>query len=148
MKKICMILAAVILGAAAHDASAQLKIGGTTEGSKRLAVLSMEWNWLYLVNNHYLFVTKTTNQFDDWIWLDLGETKEAAAETIDSLIELLTASKKGQETQVESLGKSYTLMCASELGVKYFHVHSGERAGTGTMTMQSLKKAATYLQKE
>ena len=146
MKKICMILAAVILGAAAHDAFAQLKIGGTTEGSKRLSVLSMEWNWLYLVKNHYFLVTKTTNQFDDWIWLDLGDTQEVAAETIGSLIELLETGEK--ETQIESLGKTYTLMYSSELGVKFFRVHSSERAGLGNITMQALKKAATYLQKE
>lgn len=148
MKKTLAIIAALFLGAIVYDASAQLTIGSTTESSKRLAVLQMEWNWLYLVKDHYFFVTKTTNQFDEWIWLDLGDSKEVAAETVDSLIDLLASSQKDQETPIESLGKSYKLMSSSALGVKYFNVYSSERAGLGNITMQALKKAATYLQKE
>lgn len=148
MKKICLLFAALLIGSAVFDASAQLKIGSTKEGGKRLAVLQMEWNWLYLLNDHYFFVTKTTNQFDDWIWLDLGETKDMAIETVNSLIELLNNSKKDEDTEIESLGKPYTLMCTSALGIKYFNVYSSDRSGLGNIQMQSLKKALTFLQKE
>lgn len=146
MKKILAIIAALLLGA--FCASAQLNIGSTSDGVQKLATLSPEWNWLYYSGGHYMLVTKTTNQFDDWIWLDLGPTKEDVIKTLSDLVALLEGGKKGQQTVIESRGKEYTLIHGKALGVLLFNVSAPSHAGLGNITIQALRKASTFLAKE
>lgn len=149
MKKIVTILAALLL--LSVSASAQLSIGGKSEGSKRLATLQAEWVWLYQSSGHYYYVSATTNQFDDPIWLDLGQTREEAAGTIQSLRDALADAKKGDQIEITSEGQTFALGCDVVLGTRCFWIHARKTrktyAGMGQMTDASLRKGYNYLTK-
>ena len=150
MKKALIIAAALIIGAL--SASAQLTIGKKSEGMKQLATLQQLWAWLYLQEGHYYFVMQTDNQFDNWMRLDLGETKEDAAETVRSLIAALQDAKRGESIEVESRGEKYILICEETLGMKAWMVRGVDThesyAGSGPMGMPALRKALRYFEKE
>ena len=150
MKKALIVAAALLVGV--FSASAQLSIGKKSEGIRQLATLQQMWSWLYLQEDHYYFVTKTDNQFDDWMWLDLGGSKEEAKETVTSLIAALEEAEKGNSIDVESRGEKYLLICDVFLGMKSWNVHAIETrrsyAGTAPMNMPSLRKALKYFEKE
>ena len=150
MKKAVIIAAALLVGV--FSASAQLTIGKKSEGVQQLATLQTMWTWLYLQGDHYLFVTKTDNQFDDWMWLDLGGTKEEAKETVNSLITALEEAERGNSIEVESRGEKYLLICDVSLGMKLWNIRAIETrrsyAGSGPMSMPALRKALKYFDKE
>lgn len=150
MKKAVIIVAALLAGV--FSASAQLTIGQNTEGVQQLATLQSMWSWLYLQGDHYFFVTKTDNQFDDWMWLDLGGTKEEAKETVNSLIASLEEAGMGDYIQVESRGEKYVLICDVTLGMKSWDVRALDTrrsyAGSGPVSMTALRKALKYFDKE
>lgn len=149
MKKIITFLAAMLF--VAVSASAQLSIGGKSESPKRLTTLQMEWAWLYQSGGHYYYVSKTTNQFDDWMWLDLGETPEDAASTVLSLRDAMAGSKKGDKIEITSEGEVFALDFDQVLGTRLFNIHARETnriyAGMGQMTEACLKKAYNFLTK-
>lgn len=149
MKKFALTIAALFI--VAVSASAQLAIGGKSEGSKRLTTLQMEWAWLYQSDGRYYYVSKTTNQFDDWMWLDLGETQEEATGTIQSLRDALVGSQKGDKIEITSEGQTFALDFDQVLGTRCFWIHARKTrrsyAGMGQMTEASLKKAYNYLTK-
>lgn len=150
MKKAVIIAAALLAGV--FFASAQLTIGKKTEGMQQLATLQMMWSWLYLQGDHYFFVTKTDNEFDDWMLLDLGGTQEEAKETVRSLINALEEAGRGDYIQVESRGEKYVLICDVALGMKSWNVRAIDTrrsyAGSGPMSMPALRKALKYFDKE
>lgn len=150
MKKAVIIAAALLVGV--FSASAQMTIGKKTEGVQQLATLQTMWSWLYLQGDHYFFVTKTDNQFDDWMWLDLGGTKEEAKETVGSLIAALDEAERGDYIDVESRGEKYVLICDIALGMRSWNVRAIDTrrsyAGSGPMSMPALRKALRYFDKE
>ena len=145
------ILAALLIFGGAIDANAQLTIGKKSEGIERMATLQQMWAWLYKTENGYFYVCKTTNQFDDSMWLDLGRTKEDAVATVSALIETLDGAKSGDNIEIESLGEKYLLICEVVLGAKSWDVRALDTresyAGSGPMAMSALKKALKELQK-
>ena len=150
MKKVVIIVAALLLGVL--SASAQLTIGKKSEGLKQLATLQQMWAWLYLEEDHYYFVMKTDNEFDSWMRLDLGGTKEEAAETVQSLIAALEDAERGNSIEVESRGEKYLLICEVALGMKAWIVSAIDTrqsyAGSGPMNMSALRKALKYFEKK
>lgn len=147
MKKIFAIIAALVMGAIVFSASAQLRIGAKSDGGKRLAVLQTQWCWLYELRGHYFFVSATDNQFDDWIWLDLGGSPAESVGTLDALLGVMEESKSGQTVEVESMGHKYTLTYGTSLGIPYFSIYSRERAGLGVMSKAAIRKACDHLNK-
>ena len=151
MKKIAGILAALLLGAATFSAQAQLSIGKKSDGAKQLTTLRPTFIWLYEADGHIFYVSKTDNQFDDWMWLDLGTSKEEAAQTVLDLSAALQDAEKGQSIEVESMGERYDLVATSMLGSKYFMVMARDTrkvyAGTGQIVESELRKAYKYLTK-
>ena len=76
MKRIVLLAALLLMVAPAH---AQLNIKKVGEVPKQMAVLQIKWNWLYSIGEQIYFVSATTNQYDNLVWIKLGETKEEAA---------------------------------------------------------------------
>lgn len=151
MKHLCTIIAALFLGAASFSASAQLQIGTKHEASVRLATIQQAWNWLYDVGGRIYFVTKTDNQFDDDIWLDLGEGREEAARTVLSLTEALEQAEKGDSIEVESRGERYLLTCTVIFGSRAWYVSALDTrkvyAGKAPINDTALRKAYKTLTK-
>ena len=150
MKKVATFIAAVLLGAVSFSASAQLTIGKKNEAVKRVATLQQFVEWLYQMDDNYYYVMATNNEFDDWMWLELGGTKEEAATTTRSLIEALEGAERGESIEVESRGEKYLLTCNTFMGAKAWMVSDIKTrkayAGDGPMNMSSLRKALKFFE--
>ena len=148
MKKIAIIIVALL--ALAMPARAQLTIGEKSEGPKQLAVLQQMWAWLYQLDGRIYFVCKTDNRFDPWMYLDLGTTKDEAAQTVRSLIGALEEAKRGDEIRVQSQGETFLLVYEEILGAKAWMIYPVQTemvyAGSGPMNMSALRKAVKYLE--
>ena len=109
------------------------------------------WAWLYENDGHVYYVCKTDNQFDSWIWLDLGQNYEEAAQTTGALIDALEAASKGDTLEIDSRGEKYLLSCDILLGARIYYIHPIDTrnvyAGVGPMNMSALKKALKFLKK-
>lgn len=147
MRRIVILL--VTLLSMAVSASAQLTIGDKAEGAQKLAVLQPEWAWLYRHDGHYFYVCRTDNRFDDWMWLDLGQTRDEAIGTLRSLRDTMAGCKRGETVRITSRGQAFTLVYGESLGARYFSVFGprGTYAGSGPMNESALKKAQNYLAK-
>lgn len=151
MNKIATILVALLIGAVSFNAQAQLTIGKKSEGAKQLVTVSQMWAWLYEADGHIFYVSKTTNRFDDLMWLDFGESYDEAAQTAQALLDALNDAKDGDLLDIESLGEKYFLSCDVTLGAKTWLIHASDTrrtyAGEGQMYSGALKKAIKFLTK-
>lgn len=148
MKKLITILAALLLGCAAFNASAQLKITGEGESPKRLTTLYQMHTWLYSADGHFYIVAKTSNEFDSDMWFDLGDSKEAALESVTALLDILREKDKGEHITIESEGEEYLFTKETMLGVPFWMVTAVDTrnvyAGHASLDESMLKKAVKY----
>lgn len=151
MKKILPMFAALIVGVLMFSASAQLKIQGSVEGPKKITTIAPQTAWLYERSGHIYYVGATTNRFDEWVWLDLGEGREAAAVTAQDLLDAIDATPEGDSLRIESEGDIFLLTRISILGSKTWSVSAVEtrNAYAGTMMLEAieLKKVVKFLTK-
>lgn len=148
MKRI-LILSALLLTMAA-PAHAQLNIRKTSDKPKQEATLTAQWNWLYTLDGRWYFVTKTTNQFDGNIWIELGDDGESALASINQLIDLAETIGEDEGFELtDKSGEDLRLTLYKAMGKRYgFQVTGTKYAGVGYIYLPSLKKAVQTIQKE
>lgn len=139
-KLILLIAVAVWMTAPAH---AQLNIEKMGEKPKEVATLTSMWNWLYTIEDCWFIVTKTTNQFDDRIWIMLGDTPEKAVESIDQLLTLLDEMSDDDIFEITTREKKTVRVgIYKQLGTRQgFTVFSDDAAGVGYIYKGGIKKA-------
>lgn len=151
MNKLVTILAALLLGCAAFNASAQLKITGEGESPKRVATLYQMHSWIYSADGHFYIVAKTSNEFDRDMWFDLGDSREAALESVTALLDILREKDKGEHITIESEGEEYLFTKDTILGTGYWSIIGVDTrevyAGHATLDESMLKKAVKYFGK-
>ena len=150
MKKILLVLAALVAGAVTFSAQAQLKITGSDEGAKKIATLVPSKEWIYQMAGEYYIVMISTNQFDHWYRLDLGPDRESAAATARDLLQALERAKKGAHLRIESRGEKYLLTKDVMMGVQMWTVSAVDTrevyAGVAYMEASVLRKAIQILE--
>lgn len=136
MKKIIIaIISAMILMPTMADA--QIQKTGTlktkTLSSVRMGVVNLKLN----ENGTYYLAMKTTNQFDDYMILKLGENKESAIQSLNDLLDIFD-SLKGESTQYIQNGYGRELRLWKVMGALY--MSSDGYAGDANIGKGELKK--------
>lgn len=147
MKRLLIIALVLCMAAPAH---AQLNIRKAGDKYKQVATLTSMWNWLYTREGSWYFVTRTTNEFDDHIFIPLGDSPEGALESVQQLSGII--EEMGEEEGFEIpdvLGKPLRLTLYKSLGKRYgLAVSAPGRSGTGYIYTPSLKKVVAEIKKE
>lgn len=148
MKKYLLILA-VALGMSV-PAHAQLDIKKYGDKPKKVSELTHMWNWLYTQEGGWYLVTKTTNQFDAWIWIALGDSIESAIASVDQLLELYDTIGDDESFEITDRDhKTVLVTIYKQMGARQgFAVHAEGRADPGYVYKGGIKKAKTVLEKE
>lgn len=136
MKKIIIaIISAMILMPTMADA--QIQKTGTFK-TKTLSSVRMGFVNLKLSGNGtYYLAMKTSNQFDDYMLLKLGENKESAIQSLNDLIDIMD-SLKGESTQYIQNGYGRELRLWKLLGALY--ISCDGYAGDANVGKGELKK--------
>ena len=147
MKKILTIFLALV--AFAGIADAQISIKKSDIGKpKQMTTLSMSWSWIYQADDAYYIVLKSDNQFDDWFWLKIGDTKEACLESITALQEMTENMGDSDRYDVDNgEGETFSVTSTKEFGIKKLVFHSMHHAGAGFLLSSNLTKAAKWIEK-
>lgn len=136
-----IIFAMMLVPAAAH---AQIQV---TRKDKSEKIVSLRSGYVSLscTNNIYYLSLRSDNQFDDPYVVRLGEGKEVATSSLNSLIEIADTIGKGDHMDFSDGAREYSLMRGafkSELWMK------GEwHAGYGKTSSGELKKVLKALEK-
>lgn len=148
MKRLIFTIALAL--ALCAPANAQLDIQKIGDKAEQVATLTAFWNWLYRIDDFWYLVTKTDNQFDDNIWIMIGDTDEAALTSVYQLEQLL--EEMGEKEMFEVKGrdsKSVTLSVYKQMGARQgFQVYKKGAAGTGYIYKGGFKKAKAALEQE
>lgn len=163
MKKFIVIFVMLLFGIAAN---AQVKITKTSN-DRLVEVKSLymaDYNRLVRSGESYLYVAKTSNQFDDPMILLLGKNKEEILTSLNTLYEA-----------VDTIGDEETITIDNGFGVEFrlnkwvvsekemarlqrlakltkteldpcFKVYSNKHAGYGTIWKSALKSAIEYFE--
>ena len=147
MKRFALIASLLLLALPAH---AQLNIRKAGEKPKEVAVLEAQWNWLYLQGDKWFLTTKTDNQFDDWIWILLGETGESAVESVKQLLDLQEVMGDDEVFEIDDRYEKTVMVSLYKMAGKRvgFRLNADGRAGTAFITTAALKKALQQINKE
>ena len=147
MKKIISIL--IALTTFAWIADAQISIKKSDVGKpKQMTTLSMSWSWIYQDGDSYYIVMKSDNEFDDWYWLKIGDTKEACLESVTALQEMLNNMGESDRFDVDNgEGESFSVTQTKDFGFKKLIFHGDHYAGRGYLLGSNLKKAIKWIQK-
>ena len=147
MKKILSILIALVAFSEITDAQISIKKSDVGK-PKQMATLSMSWSWIYQADNSYFLVMKSDNQFDDWYWLKIGNTKEACLESITALQEMMDIMEESDRYDVDNgAGETFSVTSTEELGVKKLIFHGENYAGAGFLIAPNLTKATKWIEK-
>lgn len=123
-------------------AEAQIKKTGTfqseTIASARMGVVSLK-----VADNVYYLAFQTTNQFDDFMILKLGQTKESAIQSIQDIIDIL-GNLQGNDTQYIDNGYGKEFRLYKVMGALY--INADGYAGSGNISKGELKKFLKALQ--
>lgn len=145
MKEFILLIAvAVWMAAPAH---AQLNIRKASDKPKEEAVLALHWNWLYSQDGAWYITAKTSNQFDDWIWISLGSDGNSAIESVQQLIDLVDTLGDDERVNIDDrYGKIVLLSLYSVAGKRMgFKMAADGKAGISYLTTAALKKAVQHI---
>lgn len=147
MKKILSIL--IVLVSFAGITDAQISIKKSDVGKPiQMTTLSMSWSWIYQQDNSYFLVMKSDNQFDNWYWLKIGNTKEACLESIAALQEMMDTMEESDRYEVDNgEGETFYVTSTTELGIKKLIFHGKKYAGAGYLIAPNLTKATKWIEK-
>lgn len=143
MKKIIIaIISAMIL--MPSMAEAQIVKTGKSE-TITLSSVRMGYVNLKKSGDWYYLAMRTSNQFDDYMLLRLGNTKVGAIQSLNDLLSLLE-TLSGSECQRISNGYGEELRIYKELWALNFHADG--YAGFAGISKQELKKFIKVIQKK
>ena len=147
MRKILSILIALVTLAGIADA--QIKVKKSDVGKpKQMTTLSMSWSWIYRANDSYFLVMKSDNQFDDWYWLKIGDTRKECLESISALQEMMENMGESDRYNVDNgMGESFSVTLSRELGIKKLTFNGEHYAGAGFLLANNLTKATKWIEK-
>lgn len=106
MKKTLILIVALLTIGMAADAQVQVKKKSTSETifSGRMGGISVD-----VIDGSYFLSIKSTNQFDKYYVIHIGENAGEAVTSIESFIEIAKTIKKGESYEIETLTKSFTI---------------------------------------
>ena len=147
MRKILSILLSLVTFAGIADAQITIKKSDVGK-PKQMTTLSMSWSWIYQADDSYFLVMKSDNQFDDWYWLKMGETKEECLESLSALQEMMDSMGETERYNVDNgMGESFSVTLSRELGIKKLIFHGEHYAGAGFLIAPNLTKATKWIEK-
>lgn len=106
MKKILTLIVALLTIGMAADAQVQIKKKSTSENiySGRMGNISVD-----CMDGSYFLAICSTNQFDKFYVIHLGENAKDAITSIESFIEIAKTIKKGESYDIETPTKTFTI---------------------------------------
>lgn len=146
MKRIITIIIALVTIAGA--AAAQIGVKKSDVGKpKQVATLSMSWSWIYQADDSYFIVMKSDNQFDDWYWLKIGDTKEKCLASLSALQEMMDNMGDTDRYDVDNgMGESFSVTLSREFGVKKLTFRGKHYAGAGFLLATNITKATKWIE--
>lgn len=106
MKKALILIVALLTIGMAADAQVQVKKKSTSETifSGRMGGISVD-----VIDGSYFLSIKSTNQFDKYYVIHIGENAGEAVTSIESFIEIAETIKKGESFDIETLTSTFTI---------------------------------------
>lgn len=106
MKKVLILIVAFLTIGMAADAQVQVKKNSTSEKiySGRMGNISVN-----CMEGSFFLSICSTNQFDKFYVIHLGENAEEAITSIESFIEIAKTIKKGESYDIKTPTKNYTI---------------------------------------
>lgn len=106
MKKI--LIAIVALLCCGYSADAQIKVNKKSE-TKEVFSSRMGFVTIKVMEGNYFLALPSSNQYDDYYIMHLGQSNEDALESVEALLEMAQTIKKGESYAVETLTKTFTI---------------------------------------
>ena len=130
-----------------QDANAQLNIRyQQQQGPQKLKTIIMSQSWLYKTTYGYEIWMITSNKFDSYNTLFLGETEESALLTLKDLKGLIENKVSG--TVVQQYDGDVYLMYRNELGVKQLQIKTKKNAGYSWLSLGNINDLMKYFESE
>lgn len=106
MKKALIFIVALLTIGMAADAQVQVKKKSTSETifSGRMGGISVD-----VIDGSYFLSIQSTNQFDKYYVIHIGENAGEAVASIESFIEIAETIKKGESFDIETLTSTFTI---------------------------------------
>ena len=106
MKKALILIVALLTIGMAADAQVQVKKKSTSETifSGRMGGISVD-----VIDGSYFLSIKSTNQFDKYYVIHIGENAGEAVTSIESFIDIAETIKKGESFEIETLTSTFTI---------------------------------------
>lgn len=146
MKKLLSIIIALVTFAGMADAQITIKKSDTGK-AERMTTLSMYWSWIYRLDDAYFLVMKSSNQFDDSFWMNLGTNQEECMESVNALIDLAkTITDTDRYELGNGVGDTYDVTRYNDFGAKGLRFDGESHAGFGYIILANLNKAAKWIQ--
>lgn len=134
MKKIIIaIISAMILMPTIADAQIVVKEKTKVETIKRLR---MGWVSLDKTGNSYFLCVRSDNQFDDTYTIHLGQSKEDAIASLNTLIEVSKTLKKDESVKFDNINEELSIY--SGVLKKEIWFKSEYKAGWGKVSKMEL----------
>lgn len=127
---------------------AQITVSKAKTGApKQEAVIAMSWTWIYSHDGAYFLVMKTSNQFDNWMWLKMGATKDECVESAKALLELINTISDTDVFNIESgRGETFRVREYKELGVPGLSFNASGYAGLGRIMKPHITKTIKWFE--
>lgn len=98
-------------------------------------------SWLTYAGDSYFYIAKTTNQFDDMVWLDLGSNKEECLQTLNFFLNLIDQQDK---YTVFKSGKDDLILTYVNFMGKGLWIKKPYNADNATLTKAGIKKMIKF----
>lgn len=148
MKKTILLFAALL---AMVPAFGQITLSKQEDGLVQAGVIAANWNWMYenKADGTMFFVSKTNNQFDDLLWLKLGQDKQTCIESLRALVKLSETIAKDDVFFLEDqTGSKVTVTKYSVMGEKSLSLSDERHAGIVILNRSVLNKAIDWCLKK
>lgn len=148
MKKIVFALMGLLV-LVSIDSRAQISISKKGETKKLVTLMPMAMNyWLYEINGEYLLTFKSSNQFDEDFWINLGNNKESVLKSLNDLSGLVDTIEKEDSFEIKDrFGVVLSVRLLTALGARSLMFTSEGRAGSGELPKMIITKAISWVDK-
>lgn len=148
MKKI-FVLMMLAFGILTMNAQISVKSSYKSD-SKQIMTINPTYSWVYQLSINdsiidYIIWLRTSNQFDSYTDLTLGNTPNKAIESIKTL--LLLIENKSDADYNDKYGDETHLSYKNELGIKALYIYQHGQAGFSWISKKQLKKVLKYFEK-
>lgn len=118
--------------------------------SKQVMIINPTYSWVYQLSindsvTDYVIWLRTSNQFDSYTDLTLGNTPDMAIESIKNLLTLI--ENESNTEYYDKFGDKTNLIYRCEFGVKTLYIYQQHQVGFSWISKKQLERVLKYFEK-